>query len=368
MKRKFKLSLLTVTLLSPVLVKAETISGLGTRIEQLYDNKDLPGLRDTWDTDRFFDRISQNVNTDAAFKQDFKLGMGAVTDALYGRLLQEQGVTGSYKFLHLVKRANEERMLFRVVSGQGMLNYHEVIVDTSKPDAPKIVDMHILITGESLSQTMRRFFMIGAMGKEAEKNDLLISFQSIQNAAKAGEHQKVLDLFDALPPTLKKERMLSIYRLKSAMNVSDEVYEKVLTEHQGNFGKDLTADLMAIDLYTIKKEWKKTLEVIDRLDQGLGGDPYLKVLRANIYAMAGERSKIVPLAEKALKEEPTLIPAADIILTDTLSRRDHPETLKIMLQMERTMRYRFGDYSKLDLFADFAKSQQAKEFEAERPK
>ena len=46
-------------------------------------------------------------------------------------------------------------------------------------------------------------------------------------------------------------------------------------------------DLISIDAFLIHKEYDKAQAAIDRLDESLGGDPYLNVLRSTIFMEQG---------------------------------------------------------------------------------
>ncbi len=350
--------------------RAETPDEFGKRLNGLLDAGKLSEASACWDMPGFIDLVTRNVAAPPGAQQGFAKGLGNLPMQLYGRLAQERGATGSYKYLHMVKRDGEDRPIFRFITDQGLLNYHELITVSDAQGSTKVRDLYVYITGETIGQTVRRQYtrVMLEQAKDIAADPSVKAFDDLNAARAANDHAKVLAIYDALPPKLKKEKAFSIIRVSSAMNVDDAAYERALVEHINMFGQDATVSLMSIDLHLLKKDYARAMANLDEVDKAVGGDPYLDVMRANVCAMSGEKDKVIPLAKRALEREPTLFPAADIILTDALERKDYVLSLELMLRIEREMNFRFGDYAAVPAFAEFARSPQNEQFLAQRPK
>ncbi|MCS7032472.1 MAG: hypothetical protein NZ561_00580, partial [Phycisphaerae bacterium] len=107
---------------------------------------------------------------------------------------------------------------------------------------------------------------------------------------------------------------------------------------------------------------------IDRIDAVVSADPYLLVLRAGVAQAEGKSDAARMLCDQALVREPTLLPAADALLTDALQRKDFKTAKALMLKMERTMSFTFGPLDQSPAFTEFLQSPQYLEFEKERPR
>ena len=66
---------------------------------------------------------------------------------------------GDYKALRIHNEDGQVRVLFRLVSSNGALNYHDWVLGRSRDGKPVAVDCHVFLIGELYSQNLRRSFL-----------------------------------------------------------------------------------------------------------------------------------------------------------------------------------------------------------------
>src|SRR5262249_28440975 len=89
---------------------------------------------------------------------------------------------------------------------------------------------------------------------------------------------------------------------------------------------DPAVDIVSIDYYVLKKQFKEALDCVERLDKAVGGDPYLFVLRANLLLESGQFTDAIAAVDKALKQEPKLEEAYWSRITIALKEKKHGDT------------------------------------------
>ncbi len=74
-----------------------------------------------------------------------------------------------------------------------------------------------------------------------------------------------------LRPETKKRKSILLLRLRAAQASDEKEYAEVLEDFRKLYPNDACLDLLLIDYYTLKKDFPRALESIDRLDRGLWG-------------------------------------------------------------------------------------------------
>ena len=335
----------------------------------IYDG-DVAGYAELWDSDAFLDRVTSRVNAPDDFKEGFTKGVKqAFARQFVQQLSQAIGTTGSVRLLSVRTVDGEQRPLLRLVTANG-LNYNELILGAGPDGKPLINDVYVYASGETLSQTLRSIYIKSVMQQGQNKNPMpkdLEATMRLNELLKAGDFQKAVDAYQALPPELQKQKLVQIYYLQAASKVDNDVYLKALEEYSKLFKGDASADLLAIDALFLTKKWDQLSTVLDRIEKQVGRDPYLDVFRANAAIQRGEAASGVQIAEAGLKDEPTLFALLDVLLTQALADKDYQAVKKYALQLERTNpRFHFGDLRKVPVFAPFVESPEYDQWVKER--
>jgi hypothetical protein len=324
-----------------------------------------------WDNAVTIDRITQNVAAPAAMKAGFLKGLGTgFGKTLGGGIAKGVGDKGSYTFLGIKTIDGERRPILRLLSDQG-LNFHELIIEAGADGKPHIVDIYIVMTAESIVQTERRMYlMLTHMGANQKADPNIESLVTLTEKWQKQDFQGTLDAYDAAPEKLKRDRVMSLYRIMAAQRLGkDELYFTALGEYAKLHKEDATADLLSIDLMFNKKDFGGAMKVLDSLEQKMGTDGGIDFYRANVKATAGDAKTALEYAAKAVEKDPTLFNAADFCLTTALHNGDFPSTKKYLLIIENNRpTFRFGDLKGVKSFEAFVKSPQYAQWQKERPK
>lgn len=325
-----------------------------------------------WDGQAVVDRTIANVEAPKDIRSGFIEGLGAASigTKLAQNLIKSIGSTGSYTFLHLRHADGETRPLFRL-NGDSGLNYHEYVIKNDASGTPRVVDIYIYSSSETLVQIQRRLYMQLAFGQQGKKVPPQIeTLLNVQKAMAAEDWKTVLAAYNAAPPEAKKERCLHVFRLIAASRSGDDnAYKQALLDFTTRFPGEAAADMMSIDTYFMNRQFKEELAAVSRIEKQVGPDPFLNVLRANVAIAEGDIAAGKKLAAAALEKEPSLFEAADILLTQALAEKDYPASKRYLLQIERNREtFRFNDLKGSEAFKGFVASPEYAAWQAERPK
>jgi tetratricopeptide (TPR) repeat protein len=129
--------------------------------------------------------------------------------------------------------------------------------------------------------------------------------------------------------------------------------------------------MVSIDYLFLKNKFDDLIQCLDRIDQAVGGDPYLNVLRGNAHAAAGRFAAARTAHEAAIKAEPDLTEAYTARISLALMEKNHEDTLKWLKAVVEQRGIQIKDLTKVPEYAEFVTSPQYPEFKqwyAERQK
>jgi tetratricopeptide (TPR) repeat protein len=342
---------------------------------------DVAALNRMIDWDSVIQRSTAGIDAPEPFRKGFIKG-------LRSSLLKDNGVAngvvkaveggGSYTLLHSHTRENRRWLLFRLVLPESSVNYHDLLL-ARRPDGKiKAVDMHIYLSGESMSQILRRSYLLavaqGSGGlvdrltgadKEYAKN--INQLSKMVKAGRSNRPGEVLDIYKSLPPDLKKDKNILVLRLQAAQKLGDDEYSQSLEDYRTMHPNDASIDFLSIDYYVLKKRYGEALVCLDRLDQAVQGDPYLQTMRANIHIEQDDLTAARADVKKALEAEPGMVAAYWSLVNLSLKENDHDETLRTLRLLRDRFSIEIGDLSALPEYEEFVKSPQYQEWRKENP-
>jgi hypothetical protein len=290
---------------------------------------------------------------------------------LVGELLNAVRNRGSYKFLRCRDVDGRRRAEFRMITSAGALNYHEFVLAFSEDGLVRAVDCYVFLTGQLQSEALREAFLPfaqrwsqgGLDQLPAPEKDFVShysEFAAIVNCYREKEHRRLLEIYKGMPDSLKKMKTVLAMRLRSAQSISDEEYLRALDDYRKYYPNDASIDLIAVDAAILRKSYDNALTSLDRVDKSVGGDPYLKVLRANVLQLQQKSDAAGKMAEAAIAEEPTLIQAYYSLLDQSLRKRNFARTAELLSIVESKFNVRFKDLTTVPVYAEFVKSDQYK--------
>ena len=279
-------------------------------------------------------------------KDEFRAGV--MKGGLGANLAKGMEGFSSYKLLRAVATNERPQLVFRCLTDAGALNYH--IPELERPRGPRIriVDIFVMLTGEKLSETLRRAYLAAA----AETDRSLLArltqgqgawikhgkdVQNLARLARDGDSKAALKLFESLPESLRAEKSIMVLRLMAASKADEKVYLSVIEAFEKRFSNDPALAFVSIDGFVLKKQTHRAIAAIEKLDRFIGGDPFLLILQASQYVEMKEKDKARELARKAMEQEPSLSNGYDFLLTFALEDKDYVETVRLLNLTEKNL-------------------------------
>ncbi|MBI3097530.1 MAG: hypothetical protein HYY93_04685 [Planctomycetes bacterium] len=362
----FALALLPPVCFGQTPVTEAECQALGVEIQESIDASDPSVLNGAVDLDALLERAMAGVEAPAKERSDFKAGLTSTFD--FGKAICDtlQGNPG-YSFLRTRKVDGTTRLLYRLITPEGGLNYHEHILTRSPEGKVRIIDTYIYLTAETLSQTFRRSWLPVAaeanrgaidklLGSESEYIKHVDEIVRMSELKQKGEDRAAMEVYAKLPASLKPEKSVQIIRLSCAMRIGGKDYEGAIEDFRKFHPKDPALDLILIDGHVMAGKHAEAVADIDRLDRNVGGDPYLDVLRASIWMEGKDLDKARDSAKRATEKDPESLQAWLVRLSIALSRKDHADTASFLSKIEEDFGIEWKDLTEVPEYADFVKS------------
>ena len=255
----------------------------------------------------------------------------------------------------------------------GGVGYFE-FVPTRFPDGKiRAVDVYIMSTAEFFSAALRRAVLPTIANRAQSIVDRLLKNEQdyirdlpkltgILDLMNQGRMKEALAEFGELRPETKKQKTVLMIRLRAAQPVDQKQYAAVLEEFRTLYPKDPCFDLLSIDYYTLKRDFVRALESVDRLDKSLGGDPYLNVIRASLSEPRGDLAEARRFARLAIDQEPRLLSAYLELLGISLLDKKNDQTLAMLKEIDLTFHLQLRDLKTVPAYAGFVRSPHYKQW------
>ena len=261
------------------------------------------------------------------------LGLG---EAICGQI--EGG--GSYKPLMVHSVDGRARLLVRMLSAKGELNYHDLILGGTPGLRPKIVDVYNYATGELFSTTIRRgayrpgsgpFARLARLARGEESGTApYVAADSLRRLHARGESDRALEYYRELPERLKKEKLVLHARLQVAREHGGDEYRRAMLDYQRFHPDDPSLNLVLIDHYYEQKQYDRLFAAIDRLDSSVDRDPYLAYMRGVIHREAGDTASAKKWARRAIAGDKTMAFPYWLLMECALLEQDHAGVMNLL--------------------------------------
>jgi len=275
---------------------------------------------------------------------------------------------GSYSFLHVLSVDGQKQPIFRFLDPSGALNYHCFML-RKQGERVQAVDLYVFAAGELLSQTLRRYYLPtvvnanrGFLARLTQDESAYVKhiddFMKFTQQLQQRQYAEVLRIYDRLPEVLQRDKTMMVGRITAAQFVDDQIYAEAMEDFKKHHPNDPAMRLMLIDSYVLRKDYPGALDAIDALDQMVGGDPHLHILRANMYLAQEAPATARDHLRRATEEAPELIDAQWTLLGLALKQEDHAETLRLLRVLRDDYEVEFDDLSPLPEYTKFIESPQ----------
>ncbi len=154
--------------------------------------------------------------------------------------------------------------------------------------------------------------------------------------------------------------------MQAAAGVGPRETTEALTELREHHPDCTAIDLLSLDALFLNKQFEAARQAIDRLDERLGGDAYLSVLRCNAYLAEQDYAQASESIQRAIDDEPSLTDAYFVQIGIRLHEKDFAGLCRTFDAMEASTRALMGDMSKLPAYREFVQSEVYKTWNAQR--
>lgn len=218
-------------------------------------------------------------------------------------LKQISGQGTAYQFVRHYKQNDRQHVLFRYYSEEG-LNYHDFELVKRKGKIG-VADAYIYISGEKLSKSLAVIFNSMLDGKSSDKqiDEFARNLTKIKSLYVRQEYTQAKELFSSLPAQVRREKIFQIIHLQICSELSNETYLEAISEFEGLFGNDPSAQLVLFDSYLLKQDYQKSLEALNVIDKTVQ-DPFLNYFRGLIYTQMDKEGEATFYLEKLYKDLP----------------------------------------------------------------
>lgn len=346
-------------------------------IEAAVAHQDMNAFNALIDEEQMVDRILAGLDASNAFRTSFMQGMreGGGLANLSREIMGSVQQGGDYIFVRMVQSGEEIHPLFRLTLPEsGGMNYHELIISVDAQKQPRIADIHVYLSGELLSQSIRRLVLPAVAsensgilakltGAESAFLNHVSTMQKINDLSRSQQYSEALALFQTLPESLQKDKTVLLTKLIVAQGVGDTEYTSVIRDLEKYYPNDPARDFRAMDLLAMQGQHDNLIKTVDRLIASIQ-DPYLNILKVNSLLELNR----IDEAHKAVADAKAASPdRIDVYWTETsiaLKEQNHIATAALLDEISEKFGMTFNDLNEVSEYASFAQSEIGKEWMA----
>lgn len=253
-----------------------------------------------------------SVSKDANLKRAFVAGGKAGSANLLKTFCDPDG---SYLFRRVESTEFGPCALVRLTTAQGACDYQRWMLLENDQGNLVGVDFHSYIAGETLSESIERIFLLAIPHDDRnfiqklfdQKNwgqddgqQLVNLFQAVQK----GDNQKVIGIYRAMSAKMKDEKFVLLATASAVSELDETMYVRLLEKFRKKYPGEVAADIASIDVHFMKNDFDQMFKTIDRVEDFVGPDAHLQLLRAGGYITTGKTEKVMEILQKAIEIEP----------------------------------------------------------------
>lgn len=264
---------------------------------------DQPALSRDLDGDLMITRALAGRKMDPSKARGARAGISNQLGAAMCNIASPGNVMGgeapSYEVLRTRMVDGQPRPLLRLASDNGV-TYHELTLDKQHGEI-RIADILLYSTGETFSE------MVGSMLDALDNPSEGLAMSRAKELLNEGKGKEAAAAIDRLPDRIRKTKTVMLFKVFAAGAIEDDAaYLAAMDEFTKAYPNDPALDLVQIDQAFLKKDFKKVLELLDRLDKRVGGDPYLELQRAAVYLELDDAPRALAHAKAGSEKAPDL--------------------------------------------------------------
>ena len=359
-------------------VKAETFS---LQFEQAYAEGNPDVLFSAFDVETLVQKVAEGLykrlekapEEDADFDAKFNAMMEGVRGAWGSNKLAQailENMTASefkLKFLKVEMPEAGAEGLFRLFN-EGVFNYLVLYYHLDPKGNLRVNDAKFFDARIRFSTNLESALFTFLKNDESlvsrilGKNKTLIkdfeAMSAIREKILDGNYAEANTLYEGFSKEGKKLESAMILALGFKLEISEQAFIETVDFYQKIYPNHPALNLQMIDAGVILKNYKLSLQALDKLDESIGIDPYLDLVRGNIYYTAGDLDKAEAYYQKSSKLPEAEEDALWSLITLTLERKTYEETVRQLKVMETKFDLDFDldQLREIAAYVDFGKS------------
>lgn len=339
---------------------------------------DLEGLNGLFDWSQLYDVVLSGMEMTTRRRRDLVLELRGGMNRDYSftsQMIKNVEAGGTLDYLRTRDDQGRHVILYRMLRpiSTGGVDYVEFVPGRGADGEVRAVDVYFFSTADFFTTSLRHI-LLPILATESRtfvdrlitgERDFVHDFPQVVKMAgliNEGHMREALAIVPGLKPETRRQKAVLVNRLRAAQVIDDNEYSAVLEEFRRAYPHDPCLDLILVDYYVLKKEFVRARESADRLDEAVGGDPYLDVLRANVNMVAGDLKAARDLANRAIKREPGLVPAYVSLLAVSVQEKNFGESLNMLKMLDQKHKIKIGDLTAVPEYSGFVKSPQYQEW------
>ncbi|MCB1049239.1 MAG: hypothetical protein KDC71_01480 [Acidobacteria bacterium] len=347
-------------------VSTADVLNFAENLEKATNTRDSEAFNAAIDWNYLTGQAVKDVDASALFKSQLKKGMLRSIDSFAKEIIGVVDNGGSYQFLNEIEREGNSCALFRMLPAGGGINYHAWQLKKDGKGQVMATDCFVYAAGQSFSSLLNQMIttmvaqepsLLEKLGGEKSKTlETAKSMQQIKSLRDSGKYQEAYDLLRALPPEIRKTRGVMAMGLAISANLDEETYRKEVETFVETFGEDSDLELMMIDHYFNRDDFKGLLGCLDRLDSSVGGDPFLNSIRFTAYRQLEDYAGADQAGRRYVQFFPKDQDFYLAMLTHAAENAKHEDTAYWLSELTDRFEYDLDQVPNNALFATFVKT------------
>jgi tetratricopeptide (TPR) repeat protein len=272
-------------------------------------------------------------------------------------------------------------ILLRGTGDQSGLNYIELVVDSSEKNDLKFIDIYSYFSGEFMSSIMNRNaklfiaenstfsnILSSFSIKEKEFTESLPKLIKMEKYRNMGDLEEIIKVYDTVPKSAQKEKVFLLTAITAAQSTDETRYLELIKTYKDQYPEDPSLPLITLDYHLLRGEIETSKKLVNDLDEIVGGDNYLNIIRSNICFIDEEKRCAISYLEEAINKDIYLEEAYWGLLELNLLWNNFEDVNKQLTALEEIFGYEFSSESmaEVELYTEYLKSDFFKEWNTKK--
>jgi hypothetical protein len=333
------------------------------------EGHDRAGFNALIDWDSIFNRVLAGWDIPEKARQQVIEALRQVVAqrGVGGQLIRSTERGGQFRFLRVRQSHGRQVVLFRMIQPEEGVSYFEFAPERPPGGQIRAMDIYVYAAGEFMSDGFRRTLLpvVAELAPtlsdrlRPEDKDYLHDLRELRRAnqlANEDKPQAALAILKQLLPGTRKQKIVLLQLVRVTQRSDMKEYAAVLEEYSKLYPNDPSLDLLSIDARALQKDYTGAMKAVDRIEQSVGGDPYLNFYRAHLREAQGDLEGAERLTLRVADWGPSLLSVHWALVGYSLKSKEYDKTLERLKAIDHKFDIEFNDLSQVPEYAGFVKS------------